>query len=72
MELAARVLREPEPFLGEDAGAAAMLFNHAGRRRGSLVDCMVAAIALRAGASLATANLAEFCRFHAAGLRLAS
>ena len=71
VELATRLLREPEPFVGEDAGTSAMLFNHGGRRRGSLVDCMIAAIALRAGAPLATANPADFRRFRAAGLRLA-
>jgi len=49
-----------------------MLFNRAGRRRGSLLDCMIAAIALRAGAALATANQADFRRLRAAGLRLAS
>ena len=58
--------------MGEDAGTTAMLFNRAGRRRGSLLDCMIAAIALRAGAALATANQADFRRLRAAGLRLAS
>jgi predicted nucleic acid-binding protein len=68
--LAARVLEEPVTFLESDAGVAARLFNLGGRRRGSLNDCMIAATALRVGASLATTNLADFRRFEAAGLRV--
>jgi hypothetical protein len=54
MELAARVVDEPVALLARDAGMAAELFNLAGRRPGSLNDCMIAATALRAGASVAT------------------
>jgi len=70
LELISRVVSERAPFLEEDAVLTARLFNESGRRRGSLVDCMVAASALRAGASLATANARDFRRFAAAGLTL--
>jgi predicted nucleic acid-binding protein len=72
LELAAEVLDEPVPFLAEDAVAAARLFNLGARRRGSLADCMVAAVALRLGASLATANPDDFRKLGAAGPRLVS
>lgn len=70
LQLAARVLQEPDPFLTEDAATAARLFNLTGRRRGTLTDCMIAAAAIRAGAALATSNRADFRRFEASGLRL--
>ncbi len=59
------------PFGPEEAAEAARLFNHAGRRRGSFADCLVAATALAASASLATADRRDFERFLGAGLRLA-
>jgi len=70
LELISRVVSERAPFLEEDAVLAARLFDESGRRRGSLMDCMIAASALRAGASLATANARDFRRFAAAGLTL--
>ncbi len=70
VELAARVVDEPVALLARDAETAAELFNLAGRRRGSLNDCMIAATALRAGAALATTNLVDFRRFESAGLRV--
>ncbi len=70
--LAARFLGEPAPFLAEDAEIAARLFNLAGRKRGSLADCMVAATALRNSALLATANSVDFAGFVAAGLKVLS
>ena len=72
VELATRVLGEPVPFVAADAGTSAHLFNVSGRRRGSFTDCMIAATALRAAASLATANGGDFRRFSSAGLRLAA
>jgi len=68
-DLAAEVLPEPVPLEASDAIMTARLFSLAGRR-GSFVDCMIAAAALRAGASLATANPTDFRRFEAAGLKL--
>lgn len=62
----------PEPFLSQDSHVAADWFNRTGRRRGSLTDCMVAAVAFRAGARLATENTADFNPFVAFGLELAS
>lgn len=70
VELISRVVSARAPFLEEDAVLSARLFNESGRRRGSLMDCMIAASALRAGASLATANARDFRRFAAAGLTL--
>jgi predicted nucleic acid-binding protein len=60
----------PEPFLSADARRASELFNIAGRRRGSLTDCMIAAICLRKGASLATANVSDFRPFESLGLQV--
>lgn len=66
------LLGEPIGFLEADAVLAAHLYNQGGRRRGSLADCQVAAIAIRCGAALATADARHFARFAAAGLRLAA
>jgi predicted nucleic acid-binding protein len=68
--MAGRIVSERVPFLEEDAILAAGLFNESGRRRGSLVDCMIAASALRAGVPLATANVLDFRRLAARGLTL--
>ena len=70
IELAGQLIGEVVPFAVEDAAVAAELFNRSGRRRGSLVDCMVAASALRRDVPLATANPADFRRLEASGLRV--
>lgn len=70
--LAARAVPDQVSFSGEDAALAARLFNLGGRRRGSLVDCMIAAIALREEATLATANPRDFKRLQPAGLKIVS
>ncbi len=71
-EKAERVLGERVPFEDEDATIAARLFNGAGRRRGSLIDCMIAASAIRGRAALATSNPRDFLPFRAAGLEVVS
>jgi predicted nucleic acid-binding protein len=60
------------PVGTEEAAEAARLFNHAGRRRNSFSDCIIAASAILAGAALATANHGDFERFADAGLVLAA
>jgi predicted nucleic acid-binding protein len=72
VELVARVVPDPVPFAEGEAVLAARLFNESGRRRGALADCMIAATAIRAGATLATENPKDFRRFERAGLLLAT
>ncbi|MEA2625507.1 MAG: hypothetical protein QOD06_1552 [Candidatus Binatota bacterium] len=69
--LAAGIVGQPEAFLVEDSERAAELFNAGGRRRGTLIDCMIAAVALRADAALATMDVDGFRRLGSAGLRIA-
>lgn len=71
LRLAQEVVRGPVPYLPEDSGLAARLYNDGGRRRGSLLDCMIAATAMRLGAALATTNLEDFRRLEPFGLRIA-
>jgi predicted nucleic acid-binding protein len=61
----------PEPLLAADAELAAELFNKTGRRSKTLADCMIAAVAMRCNAKLATANTADFQPFVPHGLSLA-
>jgi predicted nucleic acid-binding protein len=69
--LAKRLFPAPEPFLATDATLAAALFNRTGRRSRSLADCMIAAVAIRLGARLATENRADFDALKPYGLSLA-
>jgi predicted nucleic acid-binding protein len=54
-----------------DAELAAQLFNRTGRRSRSLADCMIAAVAIRCGAKLATINTGDFRPLVQHGLVLA-
>jgi len=71
MEWAAEVIGQRRNFTSEHAEIAARLFNDTGRRRGSLIDCMIGAMALADDASIATANAVDFRRFATSGLELA-
>lgn len=69
--LAEQIVTERVSYGEHDAQCAAELFNSTGRRRGSLVDCMIAAAAAGGDAALATLNRDDFRCFEAFGLRLA-
>ena len=71
MEWVAEIVGQRQDFTPEHAELAARLFNESGRRRGSLIDCMIAATALVADAPIATANAADFLRFKDFGLTMA-
>ena len=71
LELAADLIGPPTEFTPGEAALAARLFNDSGRRRGALLDCMIAATALGEGAQIATVNVKDFRRFEPFGLRLA-
>ena len=70
IKLTEQLIDQVLPFGTEDAELASEVFNRSGRRRGSLMDCMVAACALRRDVPLATANPSDFKRMEASGLRV--
>ncbi len=70
LDLVGRIVTRRVPFGEDEAALAARLFNQAGRRRGSLADCMIAASAIQAKATLATQNPEDFQRFQVAGLQI--
>ncbi len=70
VRLAESVIPTRVPVTEEDAVRGAALFNASGRRRGTLLDCLIAASALRADAGLATANAADFRRLGGDDLRI--
>lgn len=69
--VARRLVQRVVPVGEDEAAQAAGLFNHAGRRRGSLADCLIAATAMLDGGVLATSDPGHFQRFLDAGLTLA-
>ena len=71
MSIASTVVGRHFLFTEEMASVAARLFNGSGRRRGTIVDCMIAATALAEGAAVATSNPDDFRRFEPFGLALA-
>jgi predicted nucleic acid-binding protein len=68
---ARQMFRQVEAFSGQDAEMAARLFNKTGRRSKTLADCMIAAVAMRCSAKLATVNAPDFQPFVPHGLILA-
>ena len=60
-----------EPLTPADSAKGAELFNATGRRSRSLADCLIAAVALRLGARIATGNRDDFQPFVSHGLALA-
>jgi len=58
--LAAAIVGEALPLTSEHAELAAAVFNAAGRRRGSFVDCLIASAAIAENARLATNNRKDF------------
>jgi predicted nucleic acid-binding protein len=68
---ARELVGEATRFGAREAERAARLFNESGRRRGTLMDCMISASAIENDAALATSNPVEFRRFVPFGLRMA-
>lgn len=68
--LAERIVTERLAYGERESVVAAELYNETGRRRGSMIDCMIAATARLRGAPLATLDLDDFRRFETHGLRL--
>ncbi len=68
---AERLVERRTDFTQDEAVVAARLFNESGRRRGTIIDCMIGAAALADGAPVATSNAVDFSRFASAGLKLA-
>ena len=71
LSLASAVVARRFQFTEEMATMAARLFNGSGRRRRTMIDCMIAATALVEEAAVATSNPGDFSRFEAFGLALA-
>lgn len=68
LSLAAAIVGEAVPLTADHAARAAALFNGAGRKRGTFVDCLIASVAIDEDADLATCNPKDFKGM--AGLRL--
>jgi predicted nucleic acid-binding protein len=71
LAVAGAIIGQHVDFTKDDSETAARLFNESGRRRGSLIDCMIAAAAQADGAPVATANKADFERLSGLGVAVA-
>ena len=71
LEFATGLIDRYIDFTPAHAEIAARLFNQAGRRRGSQMDCMIAATAIAESAPIATADHEGFRQFESEGLTLA-
>lgn len=70
VQLASQIITERTNFSEDHAVIASRLFNASGRRRGTLIDCMIAATAVAADAQLATENVTDFRRFQKSGVQI--
>jgi len=70
VDVASAMFQEITAYTGADSELTARLYNVGGRRRGTLVDCMIASVAIRAGAPLATSNPSDFERFASESLTI--
>ena len=71
LEFLINVIDRHVDFTSAHAEIAAHLFNQSGRRRGSQMDCMIAATAIAENAPIATTNERDFRQFESEGLTLA-
>lgn len=71
LAVAGAIIDGHRDFTKDNAEAAARLYNESGRRRGSLIDCMIAAAALADDAPVATANRADLVRLSQLGVTTA-
>ncbi|MCY3603243.1 MAG: hypothetical protein OXH12_09215, partial [Chloroflexi bacterium] len=71
LAVAGAIIDGHRDFTRDNAEAAGRLFNESGRRRGSLIDCMIAAAALADDVPVATANRADFVRLTELGVSTA-
>ena len=70
IETVPAMLHEIVAYTAIHSETTAQLFNLCGRRRGTLADCMIAAVAIRAGAALATSTPKDFERLAPRGLTI--
>ena len=71
LEFLINVIDRHVDFTSAHAEIAAHLFNQSGRRRGSQMDCMIAATAIAENAPIATTNERDFRQFESEGLTFA-
>ena len=70
LSFASLIVKHRLDFTEDMVALSAQLFNGSGRRRRTMVDCMIAATAITAGAALVTGNSGDFERFEEFGLTL--